>query len=545
MITLMILGIFPNVSISQTFQLLGDKCFGGTSFDQYGNIILNGNEIIISSWSASGIGGIKSIPLCNPGLLTATEYDYWLLSIDTAFNINWQSGLGGNHTDVYTNITLGNSNTFYLFSGVSRSDSSCDKSENNRSYPIFEEDYWVGAINSNGTKIWDRTLGGSALETYSKIVQLSTGDIIVAGSSSSPADGDKTVSNFGMYDWWIVKLDSAGNKIWDKVYGNSNQEQTTANNLDLLALDNGNYLFAGKTNSESGGTITDSSRGGQDFWISMIDSSGTQIWDKRYGGSSGEFLFDVAETKDGGYIMCGASNSPISGEVSDTSRGGYDYWIVKVDSSGNKVWDKRYGGSNLDEAKSIQETADGGYLVGGNTRSGMGLDLSEPQYGFSDYWILKLDSLGNKVWDKRFGGYGGNSDFSGFVILPDSSILLFGSSDSTLSPVKTDPGYGSGDLWLIRFAYNDSTVGVNEVNTNNFEFSLYPNPATNELIIYSNSNLAIQNFSLYDLTGRLMYEQFGLDKMTVNISHLEPAIYFYQILDSRNQLYNGKFLKQR
>ncbi|MBL0342435.1 MAG: hypothetical protein IPP71_16920 [Bacteroidetes bacterium] len=103
--------------------------------------------------------------------------------------------------------------------------------------------------------------------------------------------------------------------------------------------------------------------GGQDFWISMMDSSGTQIWDKRYGGSSGEFLFDAAETKDGGYIICGASNSPLSGEVSDTSRGGYDYWIVKVDSSGNKVWDKRYGGSNLDEAKSIQETADGGYLV--------------------------------------------------------------------------------------------------------------------------------------------------------------------------------------
>ena len=127
-------------------------------------------------------------------------------------------------------------------------------------------------------------------------------------------------------------------------------------------------------------------------------------WDYQFGGSGDEWLYDLQRTTGDGFILIGSSASGISGDKTQPSWGDADYWLVKIDSFGNKEWDKRFGGLSDDWLKSANQTADGGYILGGFSHSDVSGDKTQPSWGGFDYWILKIDSLGNYQWDKRFGG---------------------------------------------------------------------------------------------------------------------------------------------
>src|SRR6185503_10007561 len=121
--------------------------------------------------------------------------------------------------------------------------------------------------------------------------------------------------------------------------------------------------------SKAGGDKTDSCRGLDDYWIVKIDAFGNKQWDKTYGGQLQDWLFSVRQSMDGGYILGGYSISPISGEKTDSSKGSFDYWIVKVDSLGNKQWDKDFGGTLREEFENVFQTSDTGYLIAGTSYS--------------------------------------------------------------------------------------------------------------------------------------------------------------------------------
>lgn len=121
-----------------------------------------------------------------------------------------------------------------------------------------------------------------------------------------------------------------------------------------------------------------------------------KMWDKDFGGSDYDELHIIHQTIDGGFILGGFSLSGITGDKTQPSWGGYDYWILKIDSLGNKQWDKRFGGSGGDWLGSIQQTVDGGYIIGGYSGSGVSGDKTQPCWGAFDFWIVKLDSIGNK-----------------------------------------------------------------------------------------------------------------------------------------------------
>src|SRR6185436_478963 len=131
-----------------------------------------------------------------------------------------------------------------------------------------------------------------------------------------------------------------------------------------------------------------------------------KMWDKRLGGIESDWITFFQCTADGGYILGGSSYSPVSGDKTQDHWGQGDYWIVKTDSLGNKQWDKRFGGTQTDNLMALQQTSDGGYILGGYSASGIGGDKTQAVWGgfYSDYWIIKTDSLGNKEWDRDFGG---------------------------------------------------------------------------------------------------------------------------------------------
>src|SRR4029079_4257589 len=141
--------------------------------------------------------------------------------------------------------------------------------------------------------------------------------------------------------------------------------------------------------------------------IVKTDANGVKQWDARYGGTSFDYLYSIQQTTDGGYILGGYSNSGMTGDKTQESQGVDDYWIVKTDSNGIKQWDARFGGAAVDDLFSIQQTIDGGYILGGESYSSADGDKTQDNRGFIDYWIVKTDANGIKEWDARFGG----SDF--------------------------------------------------------------------------------------------------------------------------------------
>ena len=129
-----------------------------------------------------------------------------------------------------------------------------------------------------------------------------------------------------------------------------------------------------------------------------------KLWDKSIGGGGSDLFSVLRQTTDGGYILGGGSDSGVSGDKSQASNGNQDFWIVKTDATGTKTWEKTFGGSSDESMRTLQQTSDGGYLIGGYSNSGAGGNKSQASKGDFDYWVIKIDASGNKTWDKTFGG---------------------------------------------------------------------------------------------------------------------------------------------
>src|SRR6478735_4111411 len=187
-------------------------------------------------------------------------------------------------------------------------------------------------------------------------------------------------------------------KLWDKTFGGSSSNGLSA----LLQTSDGGYILGGQSDSGISGDKSGPSKGGVDYWVVKLDANANKLWDKTIGGSNHDQFPYLKQTADGGYILGGTSLSGIGGDKSQVNKGIRDYWVVKLDGSGNKIWDKTFGGSEDDVLSCLQQTTDGGYILGGWSASGISGDKSQPVVGnisSDDFWVIKLDANGNKTWD--------------------------------------------------------------------------------------------------------------------------------------------------
>tara|TARA_B100000508_G_scaffold137355_2_gene131764 strand:- start:63454 stop:66492 length:3039 start_codon:yes stop_codon:yes gene_type:complete len=305
-------------------------------------------------------------------------------------SIEWQKSLGGSgydHAESIEQTTDGG----YIVAGVSESSDGDITSSNGLS------DYWIVKLDANGSTLWQRAIGGSLNDYANCIKQTTDGGFIVAGYSES-TDGDVT-GNHGNFDYWIVKLDAAGTILWEMSYGGLGDDRAES----IQQTTDGGYIVTGSSDSNDG-DITNN-QGFHDFWVIKLDSNGSILWQNTYGGSSWDRSKMIQQTTDGGYIIAGFTWSN-DGDVS-FNNGQRDYWVIKLDASGNLIWEKSLGGSDFDWAYSVQQTADGGFIVAGRSYSDNG-DLTI-NYGIYDYWVVKLDATGNIEWQKSLGGGGGDS----------------------------------------------------------------------------------------------------------------------------------------
>ena len=232
---------------------------------------------------------------------------------------------------------------------------------------IGDIDAWVMKLDSTGGVTWQKTYGGASTDTARTVWQTADGGYIVGGRSQSFGAGD--------YDAWVMKLDSTGGVTWQKTYGGaeSNYLESVQQTAD------GGYIMVGNSRSLDNQS---------DVWIVKLDAVGDVIWQKTYGDVKDDDVYSIQQTQDGGYIVAGDTNS--------FSAGDYDAWVMKLDSTGGVTWQKTYGGAESESATSIQQTADGGYIVAGFTASSGAGDF--------DIWVMKLDSTGGVTWQKTYGG---------------------------------------------------------------------------------------------------------------------------------------------
>lgn len=305
-------------------------------------------------------------------------------------------------------MAYGGSNSDYAYTVQETSDGGFIVAGLTQSFGLGYSDIWFLKLTGDGTIAWQKVIGGSGSELTYSIQEASDGGYIVAGHLEFLGVGNTDV--------WLLKLDPDGEIVWQKAYGGSGWEWP----YSLARTSDGGYVVAGRTDSFVGPDRADA-------WIVKLDSQGTILWQKTYGGSNDEQAQSIQQTSDGGYIFAGQSY---------TTAVGYDYWLVKLNDDGSIAWQRTYGGSNMDWAKSVRQTNDGGYVVAGYSYS-FGSILQA--------WILKLDNNGDIEWQKTYGGVSA----SAYAIqqTADEGFIVAGQ-------IHSDGGGDSG-VWVFKL----DTVG--------------------------------------------------------------------------------------
>jgi hypothetical protein len=303
--------------------------------------------------------------------------------------------------------------------------------------------------------LWERSYGGKHAEFLYDAIPTPDYGFLLAGSSISNKNGNKSEANKGDLDYWVWKMDEKGTAEWQKSFG--------GNGVDLLQsvriTTDGGFILAGTSSSNLSADKKEACKGQEDFWIIKLDAKGKELWQRTIGGSGQEKLLSIAQTKDGGFILGGTSSSNASepdekGIVdkygkSEDSRGSLDYWVVKLDTKGEIQWQKTLGGKYVDELKSIEQTLDEGYILGGYSNSPESGDKAQGNYGLGDYWIVKLDKEGNQLWQQTLGG---DKDDNLFTLsqTKDGGFILGGNSNSGATNSKSKTNKNGTDFWVLK-----------------------------------------------------------------------------------------------
>lgn len=412
---------YSNTIFCQVPIIQWQKSLGGSATEQARCIEpTSDGGYIIAGYSYSNNGNVSG----NHG-----GSDYWIVKLNAAGNIQWQKSLGGSQIDEAYSIK----ETFegdYVIAGYSLSNDG-DVYNNHGN-----ADYWIIKIDATGNTLWARCMGGSKDDRATSI-QLTTDDGYIVSGYSSSSDGD-VISNHGNRDLWILKLNSVGVIQWQSTLGGSGDEPAA---YSVRQTTDGGYVVAAYSNSNDGDVS--GNHGDYDSWVVKLNASGVLQWQKSLGGSNFEDGKDIIQTSDGGYMFLGMSSSN-DGDITG-SHGNADYWIVKLNASGNIQWQKPLGGSNGDVPMSFQRTPDGGYLLVGYSSSNDG-DITI-NHGGPDFWVMKLDAAANIQWQKSLGG----SDLDlGFSIrqTTDGGYIIVGSSGSTDGDVTGN--HGDADFWIVK-----------------------------------------------------------------------------------------------
>jgi hypothetical protein len=272
-----------------------------------------------------------------------------------------------------------------------------------------KSDVWLSKVTLNGSIMWQKCYGGTEDDLAGSIIKTADSCYLIAAYTSSN-DGDVT-NNHGGTDFWIIKIDISGNIIWQKTYGSIGSEMRP----HLKNINNNEFLLAGNSNN--------------DYSVYKMDSAGTVIWQKTLGGSDYDDPEETVIVNDE-YFIAGHTNSN-DGDVTNNHLDGnvpsMDSWIICLDSSGTLLWEKCFGGSKSEQAGSI--TTDGQSLfITASTSSHNGDVTNNIHMLATDYWVFQTDLLGNILWENCYGG--SDLEYPQSMFLDGDQLVITGISRS-------------------------------------------------------------------------------------------------------------------
>ena len=323
---------------------------------------------------------------------------------------------------------------------------------------IIQYDFWLLKFDDNDNLQWQKTYGGSKDEKAYQIIQTTDNGFAIVGYSKS--DDGNLNKNEGFEDVWVLKLDVNGNILWKTNTGFSGIDK----GFSLIQTADGGFFVGSILDVTASGGLGNAKfaarHAGGDYWGIKLASNGDVEWRKYFGGTNTDTCYGVAETSDG-YLMIGSSDS---NDVDiKNNRGTYDFWIVKIDKTGKLLFEKSFGGDEIDEARAITATDDDGFIIIGDTRSS-NKDVSQNNGG-ADLWVIKISSEGNLLWEKTFGG--SSFDVGRSVRKTnDNGFLISGSSRSANNAFLNK---GQNDAWILKIDRNGNqqwqkTIGGSEID---------------------------------------------------------------------------------
>lgn len=411
-------------------------------------------------------------------------------------------------------------------------------------------DILVIKTDSHGEILQTRTYGGGGVDYPNSMIPTSDGNFFIVGYTQSFGGGDQNI--------YLLKVNQSGDTLFTKVYGGWGNEE----GKEIIATADGKYAIIGPSNSVS---ATDNQ-----ISLMKINISGGIDWTKYYGTPQYESGRSVKLCPDGGFIICGktavnpVSNASIylaktdsDGDTAWTktisggansyegkyilanSDGTYtlaiddssaandsDVRILKLDASGGIIWSKLYGGTSKDICKTIRPTTDGGYIVGGISRS----------FGWvnPDMWLIKLDANGDSSWSRHYGGSGHEHCYSARQT-SDGGYIAIGHARSFSAAWET---------YFLKLDDN-GVVGIEELMADN-KLSVYPNPANGVINIDLSGKPDFSAFTITNSLGQTVYTTNlqalrGNELLTVDLNGKQPGIYFVT-LQSATQTITKKLI---
>ena len=402
------------------------KTFGG------GN-----NEVGLSATKTSDNGyAVLGYTQSNDGDITTktdTSFDYLVLKYSSDDELLWSKTYGGSADDRGQNIIETSDNGFLVIGYTSSNDNDVETYYGGN-------DFWIVKLDSSGNISWQKTFGYIGNDNGIQIIQTSDSGFLIVGEldvSSSAGEGNAktTALKHAGGDYWVIKLNTSGEFEWSRYYGGS----FTDTPHGIVETDEGNFIITGTSDSDD--VDISNNKGSYDIWTIKISNTGDLIWDKNYGGVEIDEAKAICKTQDGNILIVGNTRS--SDQDVSTNQGGADLWLLKIDTNGNLLWEKTFGGSSFDIGSSIYQTEDG-FIISGSSRS---LDNEFTNQGQNDAWILKISSEGNQEWQKLIGG--SNIDYLyDCVQLNDGSFIAVGESESSDGDITENKGFS--DLLIIK-----------------------------------------------------------------------------------------------
>lgn len=390
---------------------------------------------------------------------------------------NFNRLIGSKYTDQAYGVTQTADDGFVIVGHVWSLDSSIVVDANLGEYHI-----WIIKLDSSGKFVWDKRIGGDGTESVSSVIALDDGGIVILGSSNSSRNGDVSDVSNGKTDIWVVKMDSKGLILWNKLLGgeyidmgheltlasdesivligsayvvNRNEyfvlkmdlsgnsiwkkrlsERNSYNSMSIIPMSNGDILIAGM--SRLTGELI------------KFDKEGEMIWQKSIGRKRLNVQYSIkSSVSSNGDIVLAGYSSPQRWSEEDESVNDLNMWVTKLDASGNLMWDRLYGGDRQDVAMSMAKLDGGGYILAGSSGSSNSKDVSGINSGYSDCWIVKIDENGNVIWDKLVGGDGIDSGES-VITTSSGDIIIVGYSDSGKSNFTNDHSTGRSDYMVLK-----------------------------------------------------------------------------------------------